>query len=264
MKFTRLSAIIGIAVFLISCGRSENGLNVVNSDSFPKKNITLESLVAQRLLADSVVNTAEQNALSVKLDEMIRTAEKLRKTQSDSIWNAVSASWYDFGKDRLSILSTDSLSNSDSSAIAGKWAELNIQLLKLSGEVRFGDAVEDLLYKNQESILTEKQLKSIIYTHIDDQIFINVIGSSSLTHQHTTGGTIKLIQKTDYPNSNEITLKCECNDVRYLDVFIRIPEWAINPTVSYGNVKYVAHSGEYCQVSRKWHDGDEFRIVLKN
>jgi DUF1680 family protein len=61
-----------------------------------------------------------------------------------------------------------------------------------------------------------------------------------------------------------MTLKCESNDVRYLDVFIRIPEWAINPTVSYGNVKYVAHSGEYCQVSRKWHDGDEFRIVLKN
>lgn len=264
MKIIRIFAIIGIAVFLFSCGRSENGLNVINSGSFSDSNITLDGALSQRLLPDSVVNISGQSLISIKLDELISAVEKLRKNQSDSLWNVVSAGWYDFGKDGLSVLSADSMSNSEASAVAGKWAELNIQLLKLSGEVRFGDAVEDLLYKNQSPVLTEKQLKSIIYTHIDDQIFINVIGSSSLTHQHTTGGTITLIQKADYPNSNEITLTCESNDVRYLDVFIRIPEWAINPTVNYGNVKYVAHAGEYCQVSRKWHDGDEFRIVLKN
>ncbi|MBV5334659.1 MAG: glycoside hydrolase family 127 protein [Sulfuricurvum sp.] len=264
MKIYRLSAIIGIAVFLFSCGNSENGLKVINSNSFSDSNITLNGALTQRLLPDSVVNISGQSPISVKLDESIWATEKIRKDQSDSLWNAVSASWYDFGKNGLSILSADSASNTDASAIAGKWAELNIQLLKLSGEVRFGDAVEDLLYEFPRLVLTEKQLKSIIYTHIDDQIFINVIGSSSLTHQHTTGGNIKLIQETDYPKSNEMTLKCESNDVRYLDVFIRIPEWAINPTVSYGNVKYVANAGEYCQVSRKWHDGDEFRIVLKN
>lgn len=264
MKIYRLSAIIGIAVFLFSCGNSENGLKVINSGSFSDLNITINGTVSQRLLPDSVVNISGQSLISVKLDESTLATEKIRKDQSDSLWNAVSASWYGFAKNGLSILSADSTSNSDVSAIAGKWAELNIQLLKLSGEVRFGDAIEDLLYKNQSPVLTEKQLKSIIYTHIDDQIFINVIGSSSLTHHHTTGGIIKLIQETDYPKSNEMTLKCESNDVRYLDVFIRIPEWAINPTVSYGNVKYVAHPGEYCQVSRKWHDGDEFRIVLKN
>ncbi len=264
MKIKRLFAIIGIAVFLFSCGNSENGLKVINSGSFSDSNITLDGALTQRLLPDSVVNISRQSPILVKLGESILATQKLRKDQSDSLWNEVSASWYRFGKNRLSILSADSLSNSKATAIACKWADLNIALLKLSGEVRFGDAIEDLIYKNQSPIFTEKQLKSIIYTHIDDQIFINVIGSSSLTHQHTTGGTIKLIQETDYPKSNEMTLKCESNDVRFLDVFIRIPEWAINPTVSYGNVKYVAHPGEYCQVSRKWHDGDEFRIVLKN
>ena len=237
MKIKRLFAIIGIAVILLSCGGSDNSLKVINSGSFSDSNITLDGALAQRLLADSVVNISRQSPISIEFDELISATEKLRKNRSDSLWNAVSASWYDFGKDGLSIFSADSTSNTDASAIAGKWAELNILLLKLSGEVRFGDAIEDLLYKNQAPVLTEKQLKSIIYTHIDDQIFINVIGSSSLTHQHTTGGTIKLIQETDYPKSNEITLKCESNDVRYLDVFIRIPEWAINPTVSYGNVK---------------------------
>ena len=260
MKIKRLSAIIGIAVFLISCGRSENDLNVIDSVSFPEKNITLDGTVAQRLLADSVVNTAEQNALSVKLDEMILAVEKLRKNQSDSLWNSVSAGWYDFGKDGLAVLSTDSLSNS----IASKWVDLNIALLKLSGEVRFGDAIEDLLYQFPRLVLTESQLKSIIYTHIDDQIFINVFGSSSFNYQHTTGGNVKLIQKTDYPSGNEMTLTCEVGDVRYMDVFIRIPSWAVNPTVTHGNVKYVARPGEYCEIYRKWNNGDEIEVKLKN
>ena len=83
-------------------------------------------------------------------------------------------------------------------------------------------------------------------------------------HHHTTGGTVKLTQRTDFPRSNIVTLTCETNDARYLDVFIRIPEWAVNPTVAHGNVKYVAHPGEYCQISRKWKDKDEFYIILKN
>lgn len=264
MKIKRLSAIIGIAFILFSCGSSENGLNVINSGSFSETNITLDGAVRQRLLSDSVVDISGQNPLSIKFDQMISGAEKLRKNQSDSLWNAVSASWYDFGKNGLSILSADSMSNSAAYAIAGKWADLNIQLLKLSGEVRFGDVLEDLLYKFPMLVLTESQLKSIIYTHIDDQIFINLIGSSSVNHYHTTGGTVKLIQETDYPAGTEMTLKCESDDIRFLDVFIRIPSWAVNPTVTHGNVKYVARPGEYCEIYRKWRNGDEIKVVLKN
>ena len=264
MKLLRIPAIIGMVIFLFSCKNNENGLNVINSGSFPDRNITLDHSLNQRLLADSAVNISGQNQLSVKLDEMISLVERLRRNQSDSIWNTLSANWYDLAKDGLSILSADCLSNSEASAIANKWADLNIILLKLSAEVKFGDAIEELLYQFPWQVLSEKQLKSIIYTHIDDQIYINIIGSSILTHQHTTGGTIKLIQETDFPESNEMTLKCECSDVRYLDVFIRIPEWAVNPSVTHGNVKYVAHPGEYCQISRKWRNGDEFKIILKN
>jgi DUF1680 family protein len=49
-----------------------------------------------------------------------------------------------------------------------------------------------------------------------------------------------------------------------MDVFIRIPSWAVNPTVTHGNVKYVAHPGEYCEVYRKWNNGDQIKVELKN
>ncbi len=264
MKLLRILAVVGVAVFLCSCVNPDKGLNVINSVSFPEKNIALEGSVTQRLLADSIVNISGQNLLSTKLDEMISVAERLRKNQSDSLWNTLSADWYDFGKNDMSILSADSLSNSAATAIAGKWVDLNIALLKLSGEVKFGDVVEDLLYKFPRLVLTEKQLKSVIYTHVDDQIFINEFGSSSFNYQHTTGGNVRLIQQTDYPLGNEMILTCEVADVRYMDVFIRIPAWAVNPTVTHGNVKYVAHPGQYCEIYRKWNNGDEIKVVLKN
>jgi len=264
MKLLRMLAAIGILVFVFSCGNLDKGLNIINSESFPETNITLDRSLSQRLLADSAVSISGQNLLIKKLDEMISMAERLRKNQSDSLWNRLSASWYDFGKADLSILSTDSMANSEMPIIAGKWAELNIILLKLSGEVKFGDAIEDLLYKFPKLVLTEKQLKSIIYTHIDDRIFINEFGSSSFNYQHTTGGNVRLIQQTDYPLGNEMILTCEVADVRYMDVFIRIPSWAVNPTVTHGNVKYVAHPGEYCEIYRKWNNGDEVTVRLKN
>ena len=264
MKLLRIFVVIGIAFFLLSCGNPKNGLSIINSESFPESNIALDNSVAQRLLADSAVNISGQNRLSKKLGEMISLAERLRENQSDSLWNEISASWYDFGKADLSILQTDSQANSEMSTIAGKWAELNIQLLKLTGEVRFGDAIEDLLYKFPRLVLTERQLKSIIYTHVDDQIYINVFGSSSFNYNHTTGGNVRLIQQTDYPLGNEMILTCEVADVRYMDVFIRIPSWAVNPTVTHGNVKYVAHPGEYCEVYRKWNNGDQIKVELKN
>jgi hypothetical protein len=264
MKLLRIIAIFGITFFLFSCGNQDNGLNVINSESFPEKNITLDHLVSQRLLSDSAANISTQNPLTIKLDQMISDAEGLRKNPSDSLWNALSAGWYDFGKNDLSILSAEALSNSESSIIAGKWVDLNIILLKLSGEVKFGDAIEDLLYKFPRLVVTEAQLKSIIYTHIDDQIFINEFGSSSFNYQHTTGGNVRLIQETDYPLGNTMILTCEVGDVRYMDVFIRIPSWAVNPTVTHGNVKYVARPGEYCEIYRKWNNGDEITVRLKN
>ena len=260
MKPTRIFAIIGFVVLLFSCGSKDYGLNVINSQSFPDQNILLDQSLNQHLLSDSVSIRSTQNPVSAKLDKLISLAVSLQKNQSDSLWNLVSAGWYDLGKDGLLAMKADS----NQTLVAGKWADLNVVLLKLSGEVRFGDAIEDLLYKYPAAVLNEKQLKSIIYTHVDDQIFINVIGSSSFDYQHTTGGNVRLIQQTDYPLGNEMILTCEVADVRYMDVFIRIPSWAVNPTVTHGNVKYVAHPGEYCEIYRKWNNGDEIQVSLKN
>ncbi len=275
MKLTKFIAIGGIVLTLGSCRNDENRLTLINSGSFPEKQITLSGSLTERLLKDSVSadtdeNLQEQNPLTERIDQMNQVVKMLKKTRSDSTWLALSENWEEFKINHVDVngfpvvelkSGTDSLAN-ESSKAAWKWAELNANLLKLSGEIRFGDALEKMVYQEENPVLSESFLKSIIYTHIDDKIFINLIGSSSLNHHHTTGGDVLLIQETGFPEINEVTIKCESTDVRYLDVYIRIPSWAVNPTVTHGNVKYVAHPGEYCEIARKWNNGDEIKVVL--
>jgi hypothetical protein len=260
MKLVRLIAISGIAFLFTACGSENGSPNQTNSQSFAENQITLGDTLSLRAVADSANYIPGPSLLLKNLEEMLSVTEMLKNTKSDSNWIALQKSWEKFQNNETALLADTTV---NSVFVIQKWAELNSQLLKLTGEVRFGDALEKLIY-GPKPYLPEKLIKSVIYTHIDDQVFINLFGPSSVNHGHTTGGTIKLIQKTEYPLTNEIALICECSDTRYLDVFIRIPEWAVNPTVTHGNVKYVAHPGEYCQVSRKWENGDKFRIVLKN
>lgn len=260
MNLVRLIVISGIALLFTACGSENESFNRANSQSFAEKQITLEGALSLRIGVDSVNRIQESSFLIKNLEEMLSVTATLKKTKSDSSWTALQKNWGEF-RGNEAVLLADTSGNSV--FVLQKWAELNSQLLKLTSEVRFGDALEKLIYE-PKFYLPERLIKSVIYTHIDDQIFINIFGSSSLNHQHTTGGIVKLIQKTEYQLTNEIALFCECSDTRYLDVFIRIPEWAVNPTVTHGNVKYVARPGEYCQVSRKWRDGDEFSIKLKN
>jgi hypothetical protein len=260
MKLVRLIVISGIALFLTACGSEKESFIRTNSQSFAEKQITLEGALSLRTWADSVNYFPEGSFLLDKLEEMLSVAGKLKKTKSDSSWTSLQKSWEEFRINEADLLA-DTFRNSV--LVLHKWAELNSQLVKLTGEVRFGDTMENLIYESK-SYLPERLIKSAIYTHIDDQIFINILGSSSLLHQHTTGGSVKLIQDTKYPENAVIILKCESSDKRFLDVHIRIPSWAKNPTVTHGKVKYVARPGEYCQVMRKWGNGDEFLISLKN
>jgi hypothetical protein len=221
----------------------------------------LDGLLAGRLRTDSLIQIQEPTELIKKINELISKSVKLNGSSDDSLWVSIVKSWEEIQMNQA-VSAADT--TRETKVVLQKWAELNISLLKISGEVRFGDALEKLFYEHPVPVLTERTLKSIIYTHLYDQIFINLLGSSGLTHYHTTGGTVRLTQRTNFPQSNVMTLSCETNDTRYLDVFIRIPEWAVNPTVEHGNVKYVAHPGEYCQISRKWKDKDELIVILKN
>lgn len=279
MKFTQLLASILMVLIFSSCLQDSNSLSAINSESFHEKQIQLHLPQTVTLIADSLLSnepsslSQNQNLVLKELDEMLPMTEQIRQTPSDSLWHQLTRKWTKFnaryfGTGRNVYSKSETPADSSKGKLfplaALKWAQLNVDLVKLSGEVRFGDALEILLYGKNEFVFPEKLLKSVIFSHVFDQIYINIIGSSTMDYTHTTGGNVRLIQQTNYPQGNEMILTCEVNDLRYMDVFIRIPSWAVNPTVTHGNVKYVARPGEYTEISKKWEKGDEIRVVLKN
>ncbi|MFY9151002.1 MAG: hypothetical protein WAO52_03235 [Prolixibacteraceae bacterium] len=262
MRRTKFLVFTALVIAVFSCSNDKPGLNILNSKSFNGIQISMNEKLSSRLDRDTLTETQstlpEGNDALIKLEELIATASEIKTTPNDSSWNKFSAKWEDFRNNKLSgtVLQNKLLMQ--------KWTGLNVDLLKFSGEIRFGDAIENTLYTSPVPIITESGLKSVIYTHVFDKIFVNILGASSMNYQHTTGGTVKLIQETDFPERHEMTLRCELEDIRYMEVYIRIPSWAVNPTVTHGNVKYVPHPGEYCEISRKWKDGDEISVRLIN
>jgi Uncharacterized protein conserved in bacteria len=255
MKHSRI-LIWAFALTLATACNTNNNVEEVNSLSFPENNVVLNESLLQQLASE---NDSTGNRHNEQMDRLVNTIDAFEKNPTPERWSAVLNDWTTIGKNRFA--------NSDTvnfKAEIRQWADINIRLLKMTEDVSFGDELEKLLYSKKQASLTGQQVKSVIYSHLDDKIFVNLLGSSSVTHHHTTGGSLTLIQQTSFPESNEMTLSVETGDVRFLDVFIRIPSWAQNPTAQLGNVKFVANPGEYCEISRKWKNGDQIHISLKN
>lgn len=272
MKITRVLILLYVMLSFSYCKKDPNRLSVINSNSFHEKQVELHFQLPPPMVQDSLVkdnDSEQQSSIIQRLDELLSLKERVMESPDNKLWKDMKQQWTEFSDqfigDSLSLMGNQyPVKMKLSSENAVKWAQLNIDLLQFSGEGQFGDALERLLYGNSGFRFPDSLLKSIIYTHVFDDIYINIIGSSSMEYQHTTGGAVKLIQDTNYPKGSEMILKIETNDVRLVNIFIRIPAWAVNPKVSYGNIKYVAHPGQYTEVSKKWSKGDEITVSLKN
>ena len=106
------------------------------------------------------------------------------------------------------------------------------------------------------------QLKSFFYTRRYDRIYVNQYGSSSIQYEHTTGGSVRLVQRTNYPFDGQVSIKFELQDKRFLDLYVRIPEWANHASVTVKGVKYPAIPGQFSEVARMWENGDQIEILV--
>jgi hypothetical protein len=276
MKFTFLLTFLYAATIISSCKKDPDSLTVINSESFHQKQIEIHFPVHYSEKNDTLNRldfTGNKGQAMNELNELISLFQKIQQSEDDELWAELKNKWKAFNTTYFGANRTvysdeqstnDSIKGEFSLQVLNQWAQLNADLLKFSEEVRFGDALEVMVYGNYEYNLSDSMLKSVIYTHVFDDIYINIIGSSSIEYQHTTGGKVKMVQNTNYPQGNEMILSFETGDLRLLNVYIRIPSWAKNPKVSYGNIKYVANPGEYCEISKKWKMGDELIVSLKN
>ena len=226
----------------------------------PSEEISIGGILAE--LKDSISTPTEEttdqiSSSSQQINQLMIEVEEIKKSRKPLDQNGFLDRWKDI--DDIILLNPEQLT----SIVVDDWIALNDSLLKYTEDVRFADALERMVYNMPEQCqLSENQLKSFCYTRLYDRIFINLYGSSALQYEHTTGGSVRLVQDTRYPFDGKINIKVELQDTRYLDMYVRIPEWANMASVRVKGVKYNVVPGQFTEIAKKWKNGDEIEIII--
>jgi uncharacterized protein YcfL len=148
------------------------------------------------------------------------------------------------------------------------WIEITGFLLEVTANSRYAQELETIVYQ-VASKFSESEIKEIenllipfIFTKNVDHIYVNLFVNSAVKYEHTLKGAVEVTQESDYPVSGEVQIKFKMENKRYIELYIRIPEWAEGATVTEKGVKYVAVPGAYCPIARKWKEGDFVEITF--
>ncbi len=249
---------LSLFLLLIACRSTVDPDNV--SYAFREEEVTLGGVVTEQLAALNGIDSSrlERGPLFVdRIKELQKQTEELKKDHQSVSIESLNNAWKEIQKGIT--VNFDQLSDHD----VMTWVVLNDSLLKYSGEQRFADELEKMVYNLPiPEVITEKMIKSFCYTRLYDRIYVNILGSSEVFYEHTTGGKVRVIQKTRYPFDGRITIQVITQDTRYLDLFIRIPVWAEQSSVTLRGVMYNTIPGNYTEIARKWKNGEAVEIVL--
>lgn len=113
-------------------------------------------------------------------------------------------------------------------------------------------------------VRTVAEANSYAYTIADKGIYCNLYGSNSLNTKTLSGESLQLSQKTDYPWDGNIQLSIEKAPKKTYSIYLRIPGWAKNATVSVNGIaeKTTITSGTYIEINRNWKKGDVVELHL--
>lgn len=148
------------------------------------------------------------------------------------------------------------------------WIEITGFLLEITANAMYAQELESIVYQDgsrfsvDEIREIENHLTPFVFTKNVDHIYVNLFGNSTVKNEHTLKGAVEITQETDFSESGKVQIKFKMENKRYIELNIRIPEWAEGATVIEKGVKYVAVPGAYCLIARKWKEGDFVEITF--
>jgi DUF1680 family protein len=173
-------------------------------------------------------------------------------------------------------------------------------LLRVSGDSRYGDSMERVLYN---TILGAKPLRpdgtSFYYSDYNnnatkfyyeqkwpccsgtfpqvtadygissyfrsaDGVYVNLFVPSRVSWRVGTA-SYSLEQQTHYPNSPEVSIRVGAERPEKFTIYLRVPSWAGNKTSMAINGKsfpVVLHNGSFAAVEREWKNGDRIEYTI--
>jgi uncharacterized protein len=235
--------------------------------------------IVQALLITKQVNKTANGKAYEMLSNLVGLCELARATGDRSLLTPVLNAWDDIVEKRLYITGSASqgehfredfqLPNEPRAAVSETcvtttWIQLNAQLLRLTGEARFGDELEKTFYNHLASAQqprgddwcyftplegTKKYQSDINCCHssgprgmalvpqqagfihpgtrdLADTIVINLFEPSAITAR-ISSGTVRLDQKTEFPRGNKVTVTVHVKRPLRFGLAFRTPAWAL-------------------------------------
>ena len=186
--------------------------------------------------------------------------------------------------------------------VCGSWAvfKMSRYLMQFTGEARYGDWIERMFYNgigasleisgrgrnfyyadyrvgggmkvyNWETytccsgtyIQNMADYHNIIYYKDASSLYVNLYVPSEVTWSRPEGD-VRLVQQTDYPESETTVLTLELKRGMDFPLRFRVPEWARDASVQVNGaaVSIECKPGAWASISRTWNSGDKVEIRI--
>ena len=245
-------------IFLISCS-GKKGVPEFITEKIPAEKVIVKGNL-QKVAFDTSRYSALNPEIQNQLDNLMISLGQFQRENNDFRLDNFEKQWNQFHK-----VANDKTLNAINT---GKWFEINGTLLQLTGDAKYAEELEKLMYTGLpgDSLQVTSWLAPYIYTKNVDHIHVNLFVPSEISYEHSLFGKVKIGQETGYTQSGNMEIHFSMEKERYIELFIRIPSWAGGATVTMQNVKYLTHPGEYCKIAKEWHEDDfvEIHFPMKN
>ena len=198
------------------------------------------------------------------------------------------------------LLQTAPVNHFQETCVTVTWIKLSQQLLRLTGESKYADAVEQSYYNALLGSMSPDGVHWAKYTPLSghrmpgsgqcgmnlncceasgprglfnlpqhvamksaDGLYVNYFIEGNYLLTTPSGRKLELVQETNYPESGKIDLSVKVTKPEDFVINVRIPAWSkVNVVmVNGGEVKSVK-SGEYVAIKRNWKNTDRISVEL--
>ncbi len=256
----------------------------------------------------SVQETANGKAYEM-MSNLVGLCELYRCTGNEKYLRSSQIAWEDIVRNRMYITGGTSLDEhfqkdhylprtgalSETCATV-TWLQLSLELLRLTGEVKYADVVEQIIYNHLFAaqkptgeafcyftpIEGKKPytadiccctssgprgvalIPTLAYGIKEDGIVVNLYAPGTAVVEVPSGGKVEITQETNYPFGGKIVLKVSPEKPTKFTLYLRIPSWCRRAMISGSKGLNIGFPkpGDYTRITGTWEKGYSVNLDL--
>lgn len=224
-----------------------------------------------------------------------KTWENIRDKEINIVGSGSAMEVWFGGKD----LQTLSILHYQETCVTATWIKLNQQLLRLTGEAKYADAIEQAWYNALLGAMKPDGSDWAKYTPLSGQrmegneqcgmglnccvasgprglftfpltavmsakngVQVNFFAEGNYSMQTPSRQKAEIVQETNYPVTGRISVKLSLPQPENMTLRLRIPEWSKETKLMVNGETVKVIPGQYAEIQRKWSNNDAVILEL--